>query len=181
MFFVTVGHGAERAAVARLRDAIEDIARWCNGSTRPFGGQSQGSNPCRATIAPRGIDKVYMNDMQNHIKLFSGNANRPLAEKIAARVGIALSAAEVTRFPDGEISVTYEETVRGRDVFIIQPTGMLPNEYLMELLIMTDAARRASAGFRIFYSSGYLCASTRRLRFLPCGSFATGRCRAASP
>lgn len=86
-----------------------------------------------------------MNDMQNHIKLFAGNANRPLAEKIAARVGIPLSAASVTRYPDGEISVTYEETVRGRDVFIIQPTGMQPNEYLMELLIMTDAARRASA------------------------------------
>ncbi|MDD2239221.1 MAG: ribose-phosphate pyrophosphokinase [Kiritimatiellae bacterium] len=86
-----------------------------------------------------------MNDMQNHIKLFTGNANRPLAEKIASRVGIPLSAANVTRFPDGEISVTYEETVRGRDVFIIQSTGMLPNEYLMELLIMTDAARRASA------------------------------------
>jgi len=83
--------------------------------------------------------------MKDHIKIFAGNANRPLAEKIAARVGVALSEASVTRYPDGEISVTYEETVRGRDVFIIQPTGMSPNEYLMELLIMTDAARRASA------------------------------------
>ena len=83
--------------------------------------------------------------MENHIKIFSGNANRPLAEKIAARVGIPLSVASVTRYPDGEISVTYEETVRGRDVFIIQPTGLQPNEYLMELLIMIDAARRASA------------------------------------
>ena len=83
--------------------------------------------------------------MENHIKIFSGNANRPLAEKIAARVGIPLSVASIGRFPDGEISVTYEETVRGRDVFIIQPTGMQPNEFLMELLIMTDAARRASA------------------------------------
>ncbi|HOU21066.1 MAG: ribose-phosphate pyrophosphokinase [Kiritimatiellae bacterium] len=83
--------------------------------------------------------------MKNHIKIFAGNANRPLAEKIAARVGMPLSVASIGRFPDGEISVTYEETVRGRDVFIIQPTGMTPNEYLMELLIMTDAARRASA------------------------------------
>lgn len=83
--------------------------------------------------------------MKNHIKIFAGNANRPLAEKIAARVGVPLSEASIGRFPDGEISVTYEETVRGRDVFIIQPTGMSPNEYLMELLIMTDAARRASA------------------------------------
>ncbi len=83
--------------------------------------------------------------MQNHIKIFAGNANRPLAEKIAARVGVPLSEASIGRYPDGEISVTFEETVRGRDVFIIQPTGMRPNEYLMELLIMTDAARRASA------------------------------------
>ena len=83
--------------------------------------------------------------MQNHIKIFTGNANRPLAEKIAARVGVPLSQASIGRFPDGEISVTYEETVRGRDVFIIQPTGTAPNDYLMELLIMTDAARRASA------------------------------------
>ncbi len=83
--------------------------------------------------------------MQNHIKIFAGNANRPLAEKIAARVGIPLSVASIGRFPDGEISVTYDETVRGRDVFIVQPTGLQPNEYLMELLIMTDAARRASA------------------------------------
>lgn len=83
--------------------------------------------------------------MQNHIKIFAGNANRPLAEKIAARVGVPLSEASIGRYPDGEISVTFEETVRGRDVFIIQPTGLQPNEYLMELLIMTDAARRASA------------------------------------
>ena len=83
--------------------------------------------------------------MQSHIKIFAGNANRPLAEKIAARVGVRLSAASVTRFPDGEISVKYEETVRGRDVFIIQPTGISPNEYMMELLIMVDAAKRASA------------------------------------
>ncbi len=83
--------------------------------------------------------------MENHIKIFSGNAHRPLAEKIAARVGIPLSVASIGRFPDGEISVIYEETVRGRDVFIVQPTAMQPNEYLMELLIMADAARRASA------------------------------------
>lgn len=83
--------------------------------------------------------------MQSQFKIFSGSANRPLAEKIAARVGMSLSAAAIDRFPDGEISVTYEETVRGRDVFIVQPMGLQPNEYLMELLIMTDAARRASA------------------------------------
>ena len=83
--------------------------------------------------------------METAIKIFSGTAHRSLAASIAARVGIPLSSAAVTRFPDGEISVTIEETVRGRDVFLVQPTGLKPNEYLMELLIMTDAARRASA------------------------------------
>ncbi|MDR0993693.1 MAG: ribose-phosphate pyrophosphokinase [Verrucomicrobiota bacterium] len=83
--------------------------------------------------------------MENLIKIFAGNANRPLAERIAVRVGVPLSAASVSTFPDGEISVIYEETVRGREVFIVQPTGLRPNEYLMELLIMADAARRASA------------------------------------
>lgn len=83
--------------------------------------------------------------MDSHIKIFSGNANRPLAMKIADRVGVPLSDARVGRYPDGEISVSYEETVRGRDVFIVQPTGLSPNEFLMELLVMADAAKRASA------------------------------------
>ena len=83
--------------------------------------------------------------METAIKIFSGNAHRDLAARIAARVGIPLSSASVTKFPDGEISVTIEETVRDRDVFLVQPTGLKPNEYLMELLILTDAARRASA------------------------------------
>ena len=83
--------------------------------------------------------------MSNHIKIFSGSANRALATKIAARVGVPLSAATLGRFPDGEIYVTFEETVRGRDVFLVQPTALQPNEYLMELFLMADAARRASA------------------------------------
>lgn len=79
------------------------------------------------------------------MKIFSGTSNRPLAEKIAAYLELPLSAVEVGHFPDKEIHVTYEETVRGRDIFIIQPTCCDPNEKLMELLIMIDAARRASA------------------------------------
>ena len=60
-------------------------------------------------------------------------------------MGVPLSAATLGRFPDGEIYVTFEETVRGRDVFLVQPTALQPNEYLMELFLMADAARRASA------------------------------------
>lgn len=79
------------------------------------------------------------------LKIFSGNANRPLAEKICNYLGIPLGQATVGRFSDGEISVEFQENVRGKDVYIIQPTAMPCNENLMELLIMMDALKRASA------------------------------------
>lgn len=80
------------------------------------------------------------------IKLFAGNSNRALAEAIAKELKISLSDVEVGHFSDGETRVHLSETVRGRDVFIIQSTCSPVNENLMELLIMIDAARRASAG-----------------------------------
>ncbi|MGB7910859.1 MAG: ribose-phosphate pyrophosphokinase [Desulfobaccales bacterium] len=79
------------------------------------------------------------------LKIFTGNANRPLAENICSYLGIPLGEATVRRFSDGEISVEFEENVRGKDVYIIQPTAMPCNENLMELLIMMDALKRASA------------------------------------
>ena len=82
----------------------------------------------------------------NEIKLFSGNSNRPLAEAIAAKLNTELGGIEVATFSDGEINVHIEETVRGRDLFIIQSTSSPVNDNLMELLIMIDAFRRASAG-----------------------------------
>ena len=82
----------------------------------------------------------------NEIKLFSGNSNRPLAEAIAANLNTELGGIEVATFSDGEINVHIEETVRGRDLFIIQSTSSPVNDNLMELLIMIDAAKRASAG-----------------------------------
>jgi ribose-phosphate pyrophosphokinase len=80
-----------------------------------------------------------------HVRIFSGNANRPLAERIASYVGQPLGEVAISRFPDGEIHVKIVENIRGKDVFIVQPTCSPPNENLMELLIMIDAARRASA------------------------------------
>ena len=82
----------------------------------------------------------------NEIKLFCGNSNRPLAEAIAKRLNTDLGESEVCTFSDGEISVHLAETVRGRDLFIIQSTSSPVNDNLMELLIMIDAAKRASAG-----------------------------------
>lgn len=82
----------------------------------------------------------------NEIKLFAGNSNRPLAEAIAKKLNTNLGEVEVSKFSDGETSVHIGETVRGRDLFIIQSTSTPVNDNLMELLIMIDAAKRASAG-----------------------------------
>lgn len=79
------------------------------------------------------------------MRIFSGTAHRDLAERIAAYVGSPLGQANISRFPDGEIFVKILDNIRGEDVFIVQPTCKPPNENLMELLIMIDAARRASA------------------------------------
>lgn len=80
-----------------------------------------------------------------NMKVFSGNANRPLAQAIADGLGMPLGECEVKRFSDGETWVEIEENVRGMDVFVIQPTSCPANEHLMELLIMIDALKRASA------------------------------------
>lgn len=78
-------------------------------------------------------------------KLFTLSANKPLAEKIAKSAGIPLSNVEVIRFADGEITVNIEESVRGNHVFVIQPTSQPANDHLMEVLVLTDALKRASA------------------------------------
>lgn len=79
------------------------------------------------------------------MKVFTGNANRKLAEDVTRCLGIPLGDAEVRRFSDGECRITIRESVRGRDVFIVQPTCAPTNDHLVELLIMVDACRRASA------------------------------------
>ena len=84
-----------------------------------------------------------MNDWR--LKIFSGNSNRALAEEICRTIGTPLGEATVTSFPDGESFVKINENVRGHDVYIIQSTCPPTNHHLMELLIMIDAARRASA------------------------------------
>jgi ribose-phosphate pyrophosphokinase len=82
---------------------------------------------------------------QPEMKIFSGSANRELALRICRYIGVPLGQATISSFPDGETYVRIEENIRGHDVFIIQPTCPPTNQHLMELLIMVDAARRASA------------------------------------
>jgi len=78
--------------------------------------------------------------------VFSGNANPELAEEIVSRLGLPLGKAVVSQFSDGEVMVEIQENVRGRDVFVVQTTSAPTNDHLMELLVMIDALRWASAG-----------------------------------
>jgi ribose-phosphate pyrophosphokinase len=79
------------------------------------------------------------------VKIFSGNSNRPLAEAICRAIGTELGRCAVSQFPDGETFVKIEENVRGEDVFVVQSSSPPSNQHLMELFIMMDALRRASA------------------------------------
>ncbi len=88
----------------------------------------------------RGVDVPY-----NSMLVFSGNANRQLAEDMVNYLNLPLGKAIVGRFSDGEIMVEIMENVRGKDVFIVQPTCQPTNDHIMELLVMVDAVRRSSA------------------------------------
>jgi ribose-phosphate pyrophosphokinase len=84
--------------------------------------------------------------MGDEFTIFAGTANPVLAEAVAVGLGVRPGACAVERFPDGEVAVRLEESVRGREVFLVQPTGPPVNDHLMELLAFADACRRASAG-----------------------------------
>src|SRR5437868_15185502 len=84
--------------------------------------------------------------MVKALTIFSGNANRELAQSICRYVDTPLGDAEVTRFADGEVYVEIKENVRGVNCFVVQPTCSPVNDNLMELLVMIDALKRASAG-----------------------------------
>ena len=102
---------------------------------------------------------------ERKMMIFSGNANRPLAEAVAAYLNLPLGKANIGTFSDGEIMVELLENVRGKDVFIIQPTCAPTNDNIMELMILIDAARRASAGriTAVIPYFGY-CRQDRRTR-----------------
>lgn len=87
-----------------------------------------------------------MNLHGKDIKIFTANSNKHVAEQIAQGLGIPMGQSEVTTFSDGEISVSIKESVRGSDVFVVQSTSQPVNNNLMEVLIMCDAFKRASAG-----------------------------------
>ncbi|MBL7054950.1 ribose-phosphate pyrophosphokinase-like domain-containing protein, partial [Candidatus Woesearchaeota archaeon] len=82
--------------------------------------------------------------MRNQLKLISGTANKDLVEKIAKKLNIPLTEVEIKRFSDGEIYARILESIRGADVYVIQPTCPDVNKNLMELLIIMDALKRSS-------------------------------------
>jgi ribose-phosphate pyrophosphokinase len=84
--------------------------------------------------------------MYGELVIFSGNANPELARKVCERLGVPLGRAKVGRFSDGEVRVEIQQNIRGRDVFLIQPTCAPANDHLMELLVMAEACKRSSAG-----------------------------------
>ena len=81
----------------------------------------------------------------DRLKIFTGNSNLELAEKIAKKIGIPIGKSVVGRFSDGEIEVELHENVRGKDVFVIQSTSFPTNDNLMELLFLVDSLKRSSA------------------------------------
>lgn len=91
------------------------------------------------------IITTIFSDSPTGLKVFTGNANKPLAQDIANHLGMNLGKITVARFADGEVNVVINENVRGKDVYIIQPTSPPVNETLMELLLMISTMRRASA------------------------------------
>src|SRR5258705_6698609 len=86
-----------------------------------------------------------MPEIESDLVLFSGNSNKALVKDICDYLEIPVGRCEVGKFSDGEIQIEIAENVRGRDVFLVQSTSTPVNDHLMELLIMIDAARRASA------------------------------------
>lgn len=125
--------GSEQLRVAqegkRMGGAEPRVAAWTPKTPAP---------EARLAALPREL-------RDSRMKIFSGTANHPLAQEIAAYLGVDLGKILIKRFADGEIYVQLQESVRGCDVFLIQPTCSPVNENLMELFIMIDACRRASA------------------------------------
>src|SRR5207253_1489524 len=134
--------GRQNLACRVLRDSARALVGGRQAGKAPdFGSGSEGSTPSR----PAREDHTDRS-VKEEIKIFTGSANRPLAEAIGRYVDVPLGQAEVGRFSDGEIQVEITENVRGGDVFVIQSTCPPTNDNVMELLLILDALRRASAG-----------------------------------
>ncbi|XP_020588253.1 ribose-phosphate pyrophosphokinase 1 isoform X1 [Phalaenopsis equestris] len=130
------------ASFSTARCQMVEPLRYANGTPPRIPIINDQSLPSFLT-APRVLDGGSKNDTR--LRIFSGTANPALSQEIANYLGLGLGKIKIKRFADGEIYVQLQESVRGCDVFLVQPTCPPANENLMELLIMIDACRRASA------------------------------------
>jgi ribose-phosphate pyrophosphokinase len=119
------------------KDPIQDSNKAKDGKPAPDRQAPDKPAPDRKRARNLGEDKRF--------KLFSGTANRPLAEEIGRHIGVPVGEAKLQRFADGEVYFQLLENVRGVDVFVVQPTCYPVDQHLMELLVMIDALKRASA------------------------------------
>ena len=108
--------------------------------------KSLGSSPSGSTNQNPGLDSGFIFIEMQSVKIFSGTCTIDLAKKISESFGRPLGSVILNKFSDGEISVTFDESVRGSDVFLIQST-IPPADNLLELMLMIDAAKRASAEY----------------------------------
>jgi ribose-phosphate pyrophosphokinase len=114
------------------------------GSEKPGSGKSEVGKDARQTPAPERKKPAKLSE-DKRFKLFSGTANPRLAEEVARHIGVTVGQAKLQRFADGEVYFQLLENVRGVDVFVVQPTCYPVDQHLVELLIMIDALKRASA------------------------------------
>ena len=150
-----------------LPSVLKRIQRQCVGTGRSYSGRSGGGSRSVPVFAYAALGLVggmalvgssptvtcdepapsvnWDTNSLSGLKIFTGNANRPLAEEIAKCLGVRLGKMTVGKFADGEVNVVVHENVRGKDVYIVQPTSPPVNESVMELLLMISTMRRASA------------------------------------
>jgi ribose-phosphate pyrophosphokinase len=133
---------APSIAVSNNGNAADDSSDLGQTQGRP---RRDGDNPGDAKAKPQARRSRVSNE-DRRFKIFSGTANRALAESICEHIGVKLGETKMQRFADGEVYFQLLENVRGADVFVVQPTCYPVDQHLVELLIMIDALKRASAG-----------------------------------
>jgi ribose-phosphate pyrophosphokinase len=145
----TLGHFVQQggAVSAVLAPVTADVMGVNTPEDLAAAGKSmQERRESSANLGAGGSPEIFArSEMTRNLRIFTGNANPKLAEDICAYLNLSLGKAEVSHFPDGESKVRISEDIRGRDVFIVQSTCPPVNDHLMELLVLIDAARRASA------------------------------------
>ncbi|CAM6089321.1 unnamed protein product [Calypogeia fissa] len=137
---------AEPLCTSSSQNSVNNVNSWNTKPIVPDPKLWNGNGSVLTSGGSRALHEMGIRDSRSdsRLRIFSGTANKPLAQEIACYMGLDLGKVTIKRFADGEIYVQLQESVRGCDVFLVQPTCPPANENLMELLVMIDACRRAS-------------------------------------